>query len=97
MSLLRTEMQVTIEYFGPARDAVGVSRETLDCEAATAHELVERVARERGGRLASLLLQDGRLAKSVLVAVNDRQVSADEVLRDGDVVSIIPPVSGGSR
>jgi molybdopterin converting factor small subunit len=90
-------MRVTVEYFGPARDAAGVAREDVDCEPpCTAHELVVRIARARGGRLASLLLRDDRLSSVVLLAVNDQQVESEPVsLNDADVVAIIPPVSGG--
>lgn len=91
-------MIVMVEYFGPARDAAGRARESVEfVPPCPAVELVERIARERGGRLASLLLIDGRLSHSVLLSVGDRQIGRDEdvLLRDGDEVLIIPPVSGG--
>jgi MoaD family protein len=90
-------MRVTVEYFGPARDAAGVPREEVDCEPpCTAQDLVARIARARGGRLAGLVLRDDRLSPVVLLAVNDHQVEGGPVsLNDGDVVAIIPPVSGG--
>ncbi|HJZ89583.1 MAG TPA: MoaD/ThiS family protein [Gemmataceae bacterium] len=93
-------MRVTVEYFGAAREAAGLAREAIEydppCPAA---ELVARVARNRGGRLAQLLLADNRLSPSVLVAVGDRQVTADDrvLLRDGDEITVIPPISGGAR
>lgn len=92
-------MRVTVEYFGPARAAAGVSRETIETGPATALELVTRLARERGGRLARLLLAADALATTVLIAVGERQATADDPirLRDGDEVAIIPPVSGGAR
>ena len=91
-------MHVTVEYFGPAREAIGTAREEVDCTPPlSAQDLVTRIARSRGGRLASLLLHDDRLSPALLLAVNDGQVAGDPVpLKDGDVVSIIPPVSGGA-
>lgn len=90
-------MRVTVEYFGPARDAAGTAREAIElpspCPAA---ELVTRIANERGGRLASLLLANGQLSRSVMLAVNDQQAESTP-LEDGDVISIIPPVSGGAE
>jgi molybdopterin converting factor small subunit len=92
-------MKVTIEYFAQAREAAGVVREVVETAApCTAQALVVRLARERGGRLAELLLTgDGRLSASVLLAVGDRQVRADQPLelRDGDEVLVVPAVSGG--
>lgn len=88
-------MQVTVEYFGPARDAAGTGREVIELQSpSTAEELVIRLANERGGRLATLLLVDGRISRSVMLAVNDQQADAT-LLKNGDVVSVIPPVSGG--
>ncbi|HVK07454.1 MAG TPA: MoaD/ThiS family protein [Gemmataceae bacterium] len=90
-------MRVTVEYFGPAREAAGVSREAIDTGPCTAVDLVVRLAREKGGRFARLLLAGDALGPSVLVAVGDRQATAEAPipLRDGDEVAVIPPVSGG--
>jgi len=91
-------MRVTVEYFGPAREATGAGREEVDCTPpCSAQDLVTRIARDRGGRLAGLLLRDGRLSPALLLAINDGQVAGETVpLKEGDVVSIIPPVSGGA-
>jgi MoaD family protein len=91
-------MRVTVEFFGPAREAAGTARVGIDCDMpTTAQDLVTRLARERGGRLAHLLLAEDRLAPSVLIAVNDLQADAPVPLKDGDEVTVIPPVSGGAR
>lgn len=91
-------MRVTVEFFGPAREAAGAARLGIDCEMpCTAQDVVARLAGERGGRLAHLLLADGRLAPSVLVAVNDREAAGPTPLKDGDEITVIPPVSGGAR
>ena len=90
-------MRVTVEFFGPAREAAGAARLGIDCDVpATAQDLVIRLARDRGGRLARLLLHDDQLAPSVLIAVNDRQATGPVPLKDGDEVTVLPPVSGGA-
>jgi molybdopterin converting factor small subunit len=89
-------MRVTIEFFGPAREAAGGGRQVIELSApCPAAELVTRIAHERGGRLATLLLSNGRLSRSVMLAVNNEQADAT-ALEEGDVVAIIPPVSGGA-
>jgi molybdopterin converting factor small subunit len=93
-------VRVTVEYFGAAREAAGLAREAIECDPpCPAAELVAQIARNRGGRLAHLLLTDNRLSPSVLLAVGDRQVTADDrvPLRDGDEITVIPPISGGAR
>ncbi len=89
-------MHVKVEYFGPAREAAGTGGEDMELSApTTATALVVRVAQERGGRLATLLLADGQLSRSVMLAVNDQQADASP-LKDGDTIAVIPPVSGGA-
>lgn len=90
-------MHVTVEFFGPAREAAAAARLGIDCSGpCTAQDLVVRLAREHGGRVAHLLLTDNRLSASVLIAVNDVQAAGPVSLHDGDEITVIPPVSGGS-
>jgi molybdopterin converting factor small subunit len=91
-------MRVTVEFFGPAREAAGTAHLAIDCDQTdTAQDVVARLAAERDGRLAHLLLANGRLAPSVLVAVNDREAVGPATLNEGDEITVIPPVSGGVR
>ena len=91
-------MRVTVEFFGPAREAIGAARLGVDCDMpTTAQDLVTRLARDRGGRLANLLLAGDRLAPSVLLAINDVQAAGPVPLKDGDEITVLPPVSGGGR
>jgi molybdopterin converting factor small subunit len=90
-------VRVFVEFFGPAREAADTVRQAVECEMpTTSHDLVARIAREHAGRLANLLLEDGRLSASVLVAVNDVQTVGPMPLRDGDEITVVPPVSGGA-
>lgn len=91
-------MRVMVEFFGPAREAAGQARLGLDCDMpTTAQDLVAHLARERGGRLAHLLLTNDRLVPSVLIAVNDVQAAGPVPLKDGDEITVLPPVSGGAH
>jgi molybdopterin converting factor subunit 1 len=80
---------VTVLYFAALRDLAGTSEEQLDLPA--------------GGldvaALLSMLEQrnpalQGRLA-SVRVAVNEEFTELSTLLRGGETVALIPPVSGG--
>jgi molybdopterin synthase catalytic subunit/molybdopterin converting factor small subunit len=55
---------------------------------------------ESVGGLLAVLQDEGRLSEAMLrsaaVAVNHEYAAADDVLRDGDEVAILPPVSGGA-
>ena len=81
--------RVTVLYFGGARDAAGKSEEQLDLEDSvrTIADLAAHLERAHPG-LA------GRLT-GVRFAINEAFVDAVAEIRAGDVVAVIPPVSGG--
>ena len=81
-------VRVKLLYFGVLRDRFGTSDEALDLEdGATVGELLDRL-RPRAP-------EDDRLWRSLAVAVNREYSGPDMVLRDGDEVALLPPVSGG--
>ena len=80
-------MKVTVIYFAALRDAVGCSEEELELSAQqmTAMELVAQLLTRHPG-----LTMDG-----VRVAQNEEFVDLDAPIQGGDVIALIPPVSGG--
>jgi molybdopterin synthase sulfur carrier subunit len=72
---------VTVEFLGPIQKA------PLTLEASSLHDV------------AKVLKQDSEMAQwldNCAVAVNDTLVaSLDTLLKDGDKVSLLPPVCGG--
>ena len=80
---------VKVLYFAALRELVGRAEQTLELPASVA----------RVGTLASHLERavpalSGRMG-SVRLARNERFSTPDETLADGDVIALIPPVSGG--
>ncbi len=81
-------MRVCVLYFGVLKDVVGHGRSEMDLpEGASVAELLEA---HRG-------LGKGQesLWESIAVAVNQEYARAGDVLKDGDEVALLPPVSGG--
>jgi molybdopterin converting factor subunit 1 len=85
-----TGMTITVLYFAAVRDLVGIAEErvALPPEPMTIGEL---------GRFLAVRHEPlvGRLG-AVRFARNETFATNDEVLADGDVVALIPPVAGGS-
>ncbi len=82
-------MQVSVLFFGLARDLAGVAEERLDIA--------------EGGHLGDLWRQCqarfprlGEIADSLVTAVNQEIAEGSQPLRDGDEVAFLPPVSGGT-
>lgn len=81
-------MQVTVLFFGPAKDITGTDQISLDLSNDATI-----------GALKNKLVQSypkmDRLMGSVRFAINATFASDDTTLSAGDEVAIIPPVSGG--
>lgn len=85
-------MRVAVLYFGILKDLVAAERDALELpEGETVGGLVSRLresASKQGEGLAGIW-------SSLAVAVNREYAPAETVLREGDEVALLPPVSGG--
>ena len=81
-------MQVSVSFYSYFKELTGCSetQETLP-EASTIGALFEKLT-SRFPKLAAM-------RKSTLIAVGVEYQNVDYVLKDGDVVSLFPPVQGG--
>ena len=82
-------MKVEVLFFGLAHDLTGLARERLDLAEGVSVLDLRRHYEDRFPRLREL-------ADSLLAAVNEEMVSPSQVLRDGDEIAFMPPVSGGT-
>ncbi len=73
-------------YFGVLRELMGGARMPADLDEGSS--VGDLVARVRGDK-------NGPLWGSIAVAVNREYAAFSTVLRDGDEVALLPPVSGG--
>jgi MoaE-MoaD fusion protein len=81
-------MRIRVLLFGQLKDIVGLREEVLEMEPGTKLEsLVARYA-DRFPRFQLL-------AGSIACSVNEEYAAASAILRDGDEVGLLPPVSGG--
>ena len=82
-------MAITLLYFAAVRDLVGRDEErlTLPAGVATIADLAVFLAKHHPAL--------ARRLGAVRFARNETFAANDEVLADGDVVALIPPVAGG--
>ena len=81
-------MKVEVQFFSYFRDATGCASATEELsEGATIRQLMQRI-HERFPKLAPA-------ARSTLIAVDLEYASPNHILKDGDQVSLFPPVQGG--
>jgi molybdopterin converting factor subunit 1 len=79
-------MRVQVLYFGVLRERLKGERVRLDIADGAIVADVLNVYRERVPDFAW---------DSIAVAVNQEYARAEDVLKDGDEVALLPPVSGG--
>jgi molybdopterin synthase catalytic subunit len=81
-------VKVEVQFFSYFKDATGCAATTEQlADGATVRQLMQRI-HERFPKLAPA-------ARSTLIAVALEYASSDHVLKDGDQVSLFPPVQGG--
>ncbi len=83
-------MRVRVLYFGVLKEIFG--RENEMVEVAQGADVAGLLAMFRGRGKAP-----ANLWESLAVAVNQEYAQAGDLLRDGDEVALLPPVSGGAR
>ena len=84
-------MQVHILPFGMLKDWLGSSAATVELPVgATVSDLLDRLVDGESGRTAGAL-------RGIAVSVNAEYALAGHILRDGDEVGLLPPVSGGAQ
>ena len=81
-------MRVTVLYFAMLKDLLGVERQSVELSEGTTVERLVFVSREQASKQSDIW-------QSLAVAVNGEYALRTTVLRDGDEVALLPPVSGG--
>jgi molybdopterin synthase catalytic subunit len=83
-------MKVNVKFFATYREVVGQSLVGMEVEEGLT----------LGQLLANIYEEHPRLkkwAESIVCSVNKKYADEDAVLKDGDEVALLPPVSGGAR
>jgi len=79
-------MKVLVQLFGPLAEQAGVPRLEVTVSGATLRDVLAAVA------VAAPAL---KIDRAVRYAINTDYAEASAPIREGDVVSLIPPVGGG--
>ncbi|MFY0652587.1 MAG: MoaD/ThiS family protein [Cyclobacteriaceae bacterium] len=80
-------MKIDLVLYGIARDIAGASRLSMEFnDGVLAGDIMEQINSK---------YPDFKKLKSLLIAVNDEYAEDNQVIKEGDEVVLIPPVSGG--
>ena len=81
-------MRLKVLYFGVLKDLLG--RGSVEMEMAEGASVADLLGRHRASSPAAVW-------ESIAVAVNQEYARGADVLKDGDEVALLPPVSGGAK
>lgn len=91
-------MTISVAYHGQLRLAAGTDAEDLSVpDGCSAWDVLTHVARRHAALRTILFTPDGQASRALLLAVRDQQVQPGQrvLLRDGDAVTLLPPIGGG--
>ena len=94
-------LKVTILLFAALKEVAGKKRVELTFDQSlTLKDLMTELSERYGKKFYRFVFdEDGRFKSYIRFFINEEPVKASEVeqinLKDGDIVAIIPPVSGG--
>jgi sulfur-carrier protein adenylyltransferase/sulfurtransferase len=92
-------MSVTVTIPTPLRNFAG-GRDAVELQGATVGEVIDGLLSAHGGLKRHLVQDDGRLRNFVNLYLNDTDIrhleSVSTPVREGDVLSIVPSIAGGS-
>ena len=81
-------LRVTVEFWGPARDVAKTESTVLELDEGACLGDVRRMLQSRNPQLDVGL-------RSMRLAVHEAFAADAHPMKNGDVVAVIPPVSGG--
>ncbi|MFI8708381.1 molybdopterin converting factor subunit 1 [Bacillus sp. NPDC077411] len=76
---------ITVLLFSHLQEEAGTQQLQIDVQNLTVAELKELVMKD----------YNVFLSQHIMVAINEEYANEDDMIQDGDVVALIPPVSGG--
>ena len=81
-------VRIRILYFATVRDATGIKMESIDLSKDT-------TISEMLSKISMIYPKLKHILNNIQISVNYRIVDFNTVLKDGDEVALLPPISGG--
>ncbi len=92
-------MKIKVEFFATLREVLGMSSIEIECEGTTIEDILNLLLEKFGSVLEDIIFERGRLKEMVKILLNGKDIRGlnglKTELRDGDCVSIFPPIAGG--
>lgn len=88
-------MKVRVRYLAQLRQSAGKLAEDIDLPEGSCVSALLNLVGQHYPSLRHILLADGRVQRTILIFLGDEQTAAEQVLRDGDEITLLTPIAGG--
>ncbi len=88
-------VRIRVKYLLWLRDKTGISEEVIVLPGSPSLEELIRIIMDKHPELRDLLKNLLGPDNPIIITVNGKTINRNIVLKDGDTVKLIPPVSGG--
>jgi MoaE-MoaD fusion protein len=85
---MTSTVRISILYFATVKDATGIRMELIDLSNDTS-------IREMLSKISIIYPKLKHILNNIQISVNYRIVDLNTVLKEGDEVALLPPISGG--
>jgi molybdopterin converting factor subunit 1 len=85
---MTSTVRISILYFATVKDATGIRMESIDLSNDTS-------IREMLSKISIIYPKLKHILNNIQISVNYRIVDLNTVLKEGDEVALLPPISGG--
>jgi MoaE-MoaD fusion protein len=85
---MNSTIRISILYFATVKDATGIRMELIDLSNDTS-------IREMLSKISIIYPKLKHILNNIQISVNYRIVDLNTVLKEGDEVALVPPISGG--
>ncbi|MFT4412530.1 molybdopterin converting factor subunit 1 [Fredinandcohnia humi] len=76
---------ITVLFFAHLQEIAGMEKLTLDVDQISIKSLKQKLKEE----------YQFKNLDQIMFAINEEYATEDEIIKNGDIVALIPPVSGG--
>jgi len=90
-------MSVKVRYFGKFRSVTSKLEEEISFDGGTLEKLIAKLCEMYGDKFRRMIIKENKLAPDVIILVNGKSIGDNLSIRlnSGDIISIMPFVSGG--
>ena len=89
--------RIKVKYFGKIRTVTNKISEVINLPGEKVYDLLNLLTQIYGDKFRRIIFRDNKLASDIIILINGKSIgdNLQQKIADGDIISILPFVSGG--